>query len=149
MKKIIATCVADIDTFPLDCFSISHFNGGIIAYYIAFWILEFFLIPLTACHIASISVMIGSIFWEIIENTILVNMKRNKRCDSAVNTQTDTLLVFLGEMVGLATYNTDWIFKIILIGSLFLAYTTTRILTELNSKKRKKFNKNEKSVQKT
>ena len=137
MKKLIATSVADIDTLPLDCFSISHFNGGIIAYYIGFWILQFFFIGTTACLVALLSTFIGSIFWEIVENTILVDMKRNKRSDSAVNTQADTVLVFLGGMVGFTTYYTHWIVKIVLIGSLFLAYIIARILTELHSKKSK------------
>ena len=133
--KIIGTKVEEVDQYLLDCFSFSHLNGGIIAYYISFWILNLFMNSLPALLITYIVIFLGSIIWELIENMPLVEMKRNHRPDMVVNSQTDTLLVFLGGIIGCYTNYTNWIIKIIIIGSLFLAYTITRILTELKSKK--------------
>ena len=134
MKKILGTCVRDIDKYALDCFSISHLNAGILGYLISFWLFDFFLLALSAIFLAYLTVILSGLFWEFLENTWLVEAKRNHRPDSPINALTDILLVFLGSVIGCICYNTHWIFKLTLIGSLVLAYGIARIWTEKNPK---------------
>ena len=143
--KIIGTKVEEVDQYLIDCFSISHINGGIITYYINFWILDLFMDSLLALLITFIVIFLGSIIWELIENVPLVNIKRNHRPDMVVNSQADTLFVFLGGIIGCYTIHIDWIFKIILIGSLILAYVITRVITELRTKNQKSSKKPKKN----
>ena len=134
MKKFIATSIDEVDTLPLDCFSISHLNAGILTYFICYWLFIFFIEPLSAIFLSYLTATIGGLIWEFVENISLIDMKRNERQDSPINTLVDVLLVFLGSVIGCILYNTDWIFKIILIGSLILVYFIARILTEKNKK---------------
>ena len=103
------------------------------------------MIPLSAMFLSYLVAIVGGLIWEFIENINLVDMKRNKRQDSPINSLTDVILVFFGALIGCFTYNTDWISKIILIGSLVLAYFIARILTEKNIFKKKSTKKPKKN----
>ena len=134
MKKIIGTSVEEIDRYPLDCFTINHLTSGLIGYFIAFWLFSFFLGSLSAVLLSYLAVILGGLIWEFVENIKLLDMKRNMRADSPINSLTDVLLVFIGGIIGCYCYITDWMFKIILIGLLVLAYAIARIYTEKNKK---------------
>lgn len=74
--------------------------------------------------------------WEFIENINLVDMKRNKRADSPVNSLMDVLLVFFGAIIGACTYDlwytNWWIVNVIILGASFILYGVGRIITEKN-----------------
>lgn len=133
MKKIIGTCIADVDRYPFDCFSISHLVSGIISYYISFFLFCFFMDELSAVFLSYVVALVGGLAWEFIENINLVDMKRNKRADSPVNSLMDVLLVFFGSIIGVYTYGfwaSNWIVNVIILGALFVLYGIARILTE-------------------
>ena len=137
IKKIIATCVKEVDICPLDCFSISHVNSGIISYYISFWLFAiiFKMDSLLAILLSYLCCLVGGLIWEFFENICIVDMKKNKREDSPVNSLMDVLLVFFGSIIGAYTYDLwidFWIFNIVLLAALFESYGITRIITEKN-----------------
>ena len=135
MKKIIGTSVDEVDKYLFDCFSISHLICGIILYYISFWLFMFFMYSLSAIFLSYICALVGGLVWEFAENTSLVDMKRNKRQDSPINSLMDVVLVFLGSIIGAYTYNLWpklWVFNIMLLSALFVVYGVARILTEKN-----------------
>ena len=124
-----------MDRYPLDVYSIAHLIAGVITYYIGFFLFLFYIDPLSAIFLSYICALVGGLVWEFIENINLVDMKRNKRADSPVNSLMDVLLVFLGAILGAYTYDlwdTNWIFNIILLGALFAFYGAGRIITEKN-----------------
>ena len=136
MKKLIGTCVAEVDRYPLDVYSISHLISGIISYYISFFIFLFFMNELSAIFLSYVVALVGGLIWEFLENITFVEVKRNKRQDSPINSLTDVVLVFLGSIVGVYTYNfwyNYWMINIVLLASLFTAYGVARIITEKNS----------------
>ena len=87
-----------------------------------------------AVFLSYVVALVGGLIWEFMENITLVDMKRNKRADSPVNSLMDVLLVFFGAIIGAFTYDlwANWIINIILLGSLFVAYGIGRIITEKN-----------------
>ena len=133
--KIFGTKLTEVDLYPLDFFSISHFVSGIIAYYISFFLfVEIFkMIPLSAILLSYVCAFVGGLIWEFFENIFIIDMKENKRQDSPINSLMDVVLVFLGSIVGCYTYELDWIFKILLISGLFIAFMISKILTVKNT----------------
>ena len=143
MKKIIATSTDEIAILPIDCYSISHLNAGILAYFICYWVFIFFIEPLSAMFLSYLTATVGGLIWEFTENIFLIDTKPNKQVDSPINSLTDVALVFLGSVIGCILWDTDWIFKIILIGSLVLVYLIARILTKKNKNPTKMTKKNQ------
>ena len=133
--KIFGTKLTEVDLYPLDFFSISHFVSGIIAYYISFWLFYeiFNMNSLSAILLSYVCSLVGGLIWEFFENICIIDMKENKRQDSPINSLTDTVFVFLGSIAGCCTYELDWIFKILLIGGLFIAFMISKILTVKNT----------------
>lgn len=121
--------------YPLDLCSISHFISGIIAYFISFWLFTniFNIIPFSAILLSYICSLVGGLIWEFFENIFIIDMKKNKRQDSPINSLTDVVLVFLGSIVGCYTYylwELCWIFNVILIAGLLVLYKVARLFTE-------------------
>ena len=124
-----------MDKYPLDVYSISHLIAGIISYYISFFIFFFFRNALAAVFLSYVVALIGGLVWEFYENILIIDMKRNKRQDSPINSLTDVLLVFFGSIIGAYTYDlwyTNWIVNVIILGASFVLYGVGRIITEKN-----------------
>lgn len=135
--KIFGTTEKEISIYFLDAYSILHFITGFICYFVGFWLLSIFFTEITAILLCYICLFIGGIVWELVENTLLIDMKVFKHKDTPINSQVDVLLVFFGGVVGCYTYNLHWITNIILIGLLFVMFTVCNILTKIKFWKRK------------
>lgn len=91
---------------------------------------------LLAILLSYLCCLVGGLIWEFFENICIVDMKKNKREDSPVNSLMDVLLVFLGAIIGCCTFDLwkiHWIFYIVLIGGLLVLYSIARIFTEKNN----------------
>ena len=140
--KLFGTKRNEISLYPLDCFSFLHIISGIIFYLIGFWLFSIFMLGILAIFLTYICLFLGGIVWEIAENTILIDAKMFEQYDTPLNSQVDVLLVFLGGIIGCYCYILNWMFTIILIGSLFVAFIVSKVLTLKNLKKTKKKTKN-------
>ena len=121
-----------MDIYPFDCFSINHFIGGIISYYIGFFLFSFFMSSLSAVFLSYVCCLVGGLIWEFFENICIIDMKENGQ-DSPVNALMDVLLVFFGSILGAYTYglwSTNWIINIVILSSLLICYGIARIITE-------------------
>lgn len=129
---IIGKTSEEVDKYLFDYCSILHLIFGILGYVIINSILLLFLIELASCLISCIIVILSSVFWELIENSVLIEIKINKRTDNVINSQGDTLSVFLGSIIGCLAYLTSLIIVIFIMGALFVLYVLAMILTRKN-----------------
>lgn len=99
--KLIATKRKDLDTCPIDYFSIGHIIFGHIAYLISYFIIILWLKTPHPREYALITTILIGVVWELIENVWLANtrLKFEKRKDSVENSQCDVLFVFLGGLI--------------------------------------------------
>ena len=130
--KIIGTKKEDVNNYPIDYASVLHLTTGILCYVISFFVLKTFLTELTSCLIAIIATLLISIFWEYMENTILLEIKVNKRQDNILNSQADTMFMFLGSIIGWLIADRGTLIIISVIGGLCVIYMIAMILTFKN-----------------
>ena len=131
IRKFIGSCIEDIDRYPLDFCSINHFISGIIAYFIGFWLFYkiFGMNHLSAILLSYVCSLLGGLIWEFFENIFIIDMKKNKRQDSPINSLTDVVLVFLGSILGCYTFELGLMFNTILITGLLVLYGLARLFT--------------------
>ena len=90
---------------------------------------------LASVFLSYVVALISGLVWEFYENIFIIDMKRNKRQDSPINSLTDVILVFFGSIIGAYTYDlwyTNWIVNVIILGASFILYGVGRIITEKN-----------------
>ena len=127
--KIIGTNKNELCLYAFDCHSILHFIAGIIAYIIIYTVGNLIIPESASFFVAFIGIILMSIIWEILENTIFVGMKPNGNKDDILNSQCDTFCVFFGGIIGIFVYKSSITIAFIIIGILFLIYIILEILT--------------------
>ena len=136
--KLIGTNDSEISKYPLDCYSILHFIYGTFAYLLVFPLINLFIVDwLTTLFGTYLLIMLSGIFWEIIENSILIDMKVFKERDYIINSQTDVVLVFLGGIFGCYIYNLPKLLTVFIIGGMVILFVLAKIFTKIKFKNRK------------
>lgn len=135
--KLIGTNDSEISKYPFDYFSILHLICGIFGYICVFPIIHLFISESTALFLTHLIVILGGIFWEIVENSILIDMKMGKERDFIVNSQLDVIIVFLGAILGCYLYKLPMLLTVFVIGGLFVFFTVAKILTKVKFWKKK------------
>lgn len=120
--KIIGKTSVEVDKYLFDYCSILHFIFGIFGYVIYYTLFTSFIV-------STLLVVLSSVFWELIENTILVDMKVNNRRDDVINSQGDTLSVFIGSLIGGLIYPISLIVVLFTMGALLVFYIIAMIFT--------------------
>ena len=132
--KIVGTNDSEISIYLLDYFSILHFICGIFGYIITYFLLSVFFIDMfsgfESLFLTYIIVLLGGIFWEIAENTFLIEIKIFRERDYVINSQMDVLLVFSGGILGCYLYSFPML-TVFIIGGLFLFFIVAKIFTKI------------------
>lgn len=128
--KFIGKASDEMCKYAFDYHSILHFIGGVFGFIAGYSLFRIYIDDLTACFLAYLTILIGSLMWEFVENTIFVYLKPNGQQDNALNSITDTSLMFLGGIAGIYIYTLSVLAVIITIGVMFLIYIMCWILTE-------------------
>lgn len=126
--KVIGTKIEDISDCLFDHYSLIHFIVGLISYISSFYVLITFMELNDSCWIAFVCIFVGSVIWELSENSFLIPIKTNKRKDDVINSQTDTLCIFLGGVIGMIFRFELWVVMfIIVVGILSIATINLRM----------------------
>lgn len=120
--------------YLLDYFSILHLICGIFGYILTYFLLRMFFVnifsELESLFITYLIVILGGIFWEIVENTFLIEIKIFKERDYVINSQMDVLLVFFGGILGCYLYPFPML-TVFIIGGLFVVFVIAKIFTKI------------------
>lgn len=131
--KLVGTRPSQISLYAIDYCSVLHFIAGIFGYIIIFGVAKLILPEFPSCLIGIIGLLLGSIFWELIENSVLIPIKYDKVKDDVINSQMDTFCVFLGGLAGVFIYNLSLTMMVIIISCHFGIFLLLKFLTDRNS----------------
>ena len=129
--KIIGTSKEEINKYFLDYCSILHFICGILSYIIVYTIVSILFTEPANIFLSIIIMLLGSIIWELVENTALIDMKINERQDNVINSLGDSLSVFFGSIIAYFLYILSLLITFFVVGLLFLIYVGCEILTRI------------------
>jgi len=105
-RKIIGSKKEDMCISALDLHSLYHIFSGFMIFILGYLLLQIFLSELTACLCLYIGILVISVIFEILENSLrfFIKLKPNNVLDSSLNSQCDTLCMLIGCIIGNMIY---------------------------------------------
>lgn len=137
--KLIATNFREVAKRPIDFFSIGHIIFGYVSFLIIYGVLSYLKFPLDCRTWSMFASIIGGIFWEIIENVLLIRIMSSMwGKDSVENSLSDLVFDLIGIIAGYCFSIFGWetllsygfIMLILLMLCMYLAIKFTQKQTE-------------------
>ena len=133
--KLVGTTQREVGSYLFDYYSVLHVICGTIGFIVSNDIYSMIFPMFSSMLLSFITIFIGSVVWELLENSVFVSLKTNRKKDDVLNSQFDTVCVFLGSIIG-CYLDSNLLLVIYVIGILVVIYITLEIITNANSKKK-------------